>query len=491
MSSERFYTNVHMVGDNFLVRGYENGKKVSFKEKFQPTLFVKSKREGEWKTLDGESVEPIQPGTVRECREFFRKYDGVDGFKIYGNERYIYQYISDTYSENEIKWDINKINLVTIDIEVKSEEGFPDPLSCSEEMLTISIQDYNTKEITTWGRKPYVPSQNNVTYHHYSDEIDMLNAFLHWWQTNTPDIVTGWNVRFYDIPYLCGRIERIMGEKKKRSLSPWGMVTMEEISMNGRDQKVFEIIGVTTLDYLELYKKFTYVNRESYRLDFIAEVELGQKKLDHSEFNTFKEFYDGNWKKFVDYNIVDVELVDRMEDKLRLIELILTMAFDAKVNFVDPMFQVRLWDTIIYNYLKKRKIVVPPNERNGDKDSKFAGAYVKEPKPGVYDWVVSFDLNSLYPHLMMQYNISPETLVEERHPSVTVDKILNEDLTFEMYKDYAVCANGAMFRKDVKGFMPELMEKMYAERKAFKKKMLKSKQKLVDIEIEMKRRGIK
>ena len=491
MSSERFYTNVHMVGDNFLVRGYENGKKVSFKEKFQPTLFVKSKREGEWKTLDGESVEPIQPGTVRECREFFRKYDGVDGFKIYGNERYIYQYISDTYSENEIKWDINKINLVTIDIEVKSEEGFPDPLSCSEEMLTISIQDYNTKEITTWGRKPYVPSQSNVTYHHYSDEIDMLNAFLHWWQTNTPDIVTGWNVRFYDIPYLCGRIERIMGEKKKRSLSPWGMVTMEEISMNGRDQKVFEIIGVTTLDYLELYKKFTYVNRESYRLDFIAEVELGQKKLDHSEFNTFKEFYDGNWKKFVDYNIVDVELVDRMEDKLRLIELILTMAFDAKVNFVDPMFQVRLWDTIIYNYLKKRKIVVPPNERNGDKDSKFAGAYVKEPKPGVYDWVVSFDLNSLYPHLMMQYNISPETLVEERHPSVTVDKILNEDLTFEMYKDYAVCANGAMFRKDVKGFMPELMEKMYAERKAFKKKMLKSKQKLVDIEIEMKRRGIK
>ena len=491
MSSERFYTNVHMVGDNFLVRGYENGKKVSFKEKFQPTLFVKSKREGEWKTLDGESVEPIQPGTVRECREFFRKYDGVDGFKIYGNERYIYQYISDTYSENEIKWDINKINLVTIDIEVKSEEGFPDPLSCSEEMLTISIQDYNTKEITTWGRKPYVPSQNNVTYHHYSDEIDMLNAFLHWWQTNTPDIVTGWNVRFYDIPYLCGRIERIMGEKKKRSLSPWGMVTMEEISMNGRDQKVFEIIGVTTLDYLELYKKFTYVNRESYRLDFIAEVELGQKKLDHSEFNTFKEFYDGNWKKFVDYNIVDVELVDRMEDKLRLIELILTMAFDAKVNFVDPMFQVRLWDTIIYNYLKKRKIVVPPNERNGDKDSKFAGAYVNEPKPGVYDWVVSFDLNSLYPHLMMQYNISPETLVEERHPSVTVDKILNEDLTFEMYKDYAVCANGAMFRKDVKGFMPELMEKMYAERKAFKKKMLKSKQKLVDIETEMKRRGIK
>ena len=240
---------------------------------------------------------------------------------------------------------------------------------------------------------------------------------------------------------------------------------------------------------MELYKKFTFVNRESYRLDFIAETELGQKKLDHSEFNTFKDFYNGDWKKFVDYNIVDVELVDRMEDKLRLIELVITMAFDAKVNFVDPMGQVKLWDTIIYNYLKKKKIVIPQKQMSA-KDEKFAGAYVKEPAPGVYDWVVSFDLNSLYPHLIMQYNISPETLQEQRHPSASVEKILNEDLTFEMYKDNTICSNGAMYRKDVKGFLPLLMEKMYAERKAFKGEMLKSKQKLVDIEGEMKRRGI-
>jgi DNA polymerase elongation subunit (family B) len=156
---------------------------------------------------------------------------------------------------------------------------------------------------------------------------------------------------------------------------------------------------------------------------------------------------------------------------------------------VDPMFQVRLWDTIIYNYLKKRNIVVPQMDRT-DKDSKFAGAYVKEPVPGVYDWVVSFDLNSLYPHLIMQYNISPETLLDEKHPTATVDRILDETVNFEMYKDNAVCANGAMYRKDVKGFLPELMEKMYAERKAFKGKMLKSKQKLVDIEAEMKKRGL-
>ena len=471
----RFYTNVQMVGNNFLVRGYEDGQKKIYKEEYQPTLYVKSKKESKWKTLEGDNVEPIQPGTIRDCREFYKKYDGVDGFPIYGNERYVYQYISDKYPDEEIKFDISKISLVTMDIEVQAEEGFPDPESCSEEMLTISIQDNATKKIITWGRKPYTPSQKNVTYHHHEDEVAMLNAFLYWWSNNTPDVITGWNVRLYDIPYLCGRISRIMGEKKMKLLSPWGLVSQDEAYISGRKFNVYDIAGLTTLDYLELYKKFTYKAQESYRLDYIAQVELGQKKLDHSEFNTFKDFYRGNWKKFVDYNIIDVELVDRLEDKMKLIELALTMAYTAKVNYVDVMYQVRMWDTIIYNYLKRRNIVIPPKDRS-EKDSKFAGAYVKEPKPGKYDWVVSFDLNSLYPHLIMQYNISPETLVEEKHPSATVDRILEEKISFEMYKDYAVCANGAMYRKDVKGFLPELMEKMYAERVIFKKRMLAAKQ---------------
>ena len=471
----RFYTNVQMIGNNFLVREVVNGKREIYKEEYSPTLYVKSNKKTKYKTLDGESVEPVKPGTVRDCREFYKKYDGVDGFKIFGNNRYIFQYLSDKYPQDEVKFDISQINLVTMDIEVKAEQGFPDPESCSEEMLTISLQDYATKKITTWGRKPYVPTQDNVTYYHFSDEIEMLNSFLYHWSKNPPDVITGWNVRLYDIPYLCGRISRIMGDKKCKLLSPWGLVSQDEIYISGRRYNVYDIAGMTTLDYLELYKKFTYKAQESYRLDYIASIELGQKKLDHSEFDTFKEFYTGNWKKFVDYNIIDVELVDRLEDKMKLIELALTMAYDAKVNYQDVMYQVRMWDTIIYNYLKKRNIVIPPKD-SSDKNDKYAGAYVKEPKPGKYDWVVSFDLNSLYPHLIMQYNISPETLLETKHPSVTVDKILGEELTFEMYKDSAVCANGAQYRKDIKGFLPELMEKMYAERVVFKKKMLEAKQ---------------
>jgi len=473
----RFYTNVQMVGDNFLVRGYEDGKHFMTREKFYPTLFVPSKRKTKYKTLEGEYVESVDPGTVRECREFIRKYDEVENFKIYGNDRYIYQYISEKYPEEEIRFDVSKIKITTLDIEVKSENGFPDVESAAEEILLISIQDYNTKQIRTWGQGPFNNKQDNVIYKSFNSEYELLSAFINWWmvEENTPEVITGWNTELYDIPYLARRLDRVLGEKLKKRLSPWGLVTEDEIYIAGRKHIAYDVGGITQLDYLNLYKKFTYKAQESYRLDHIASVELGQKKLDHSEFDTFKDFYTQGWQKFVEYNIIDVELVDRLEDKMKLIELAIVMAYDAKANYADVFSQVRMWDTIIYNYLKKRNIVIPPKERTS-KSEKYAGAYVKEPIPGKYDWVVSFDLNSLYPHLIMQYNISPETLIDQRHPSVTVDKILNEEITFEMYKDTAVCANGAMYRKDVRGFLPELMEKIYKDRTIYKKKMLEAKQ---------------
>ena len=471
----KFYTNVQLIGNQFLVRGVENGRRYEHRDEFFPTLFVKSKKDSKYKTLSGESVEEVHPGSVRDCREFYKRYDEVDGFEIYGNDRYIYQYISEKYPEDEIKFDISQIKLVTLDIETTAERGFPDVESASEEILAITIQDYTTKQIITWGVKPFLNKQKNVTYHHCPTEHELLSNFINYWMQDVPDVVTGWNIQLFDIPYICKRLNRVLGEKLMKRFSTWGLVTEGEIFIQGRKQITFDVGGLTQLDYLDLYKKFTYKAQESYRLDYIAEVELGQKKLDHSEFDTFKDFYTKGWQKFIEYNIVDVELVDRLEDKMKLIELALTMAYDAKVNYADVFYQVRMWDNIIYNYLKKRDIVIPPKSR-ASKNEKYAGAYVKEPIPGKYDWVVSFDLNSLYPHLIMQYNISPETLLDERHPTVNVDRILNEEMNFGFYKSNAVCANGAMYRKDIRGFLPELMEKMYGDRVIFKKRMLQAKQ---------------
>ena len=475
----KFYTNIQLIGNQFLIRGYENGKHVTHREEWKPTLFVPSKRKTKYKTLEGDSVEPIQPGFVRDCREFYKKYDEVENFKIYGNDRYVYQYISEKYPEDHIQFDIKKIRLVTIDIEVAAESGFPDVENVAEELLLISLQDYATKKVTTFGSRPFVNRDPNVTYILCNDEVHLLRSFLAYWRKNLPEVITGWNSQMYDIPYLAGRINRILGEKSMKDLSPWGLVSQDEVYISGRKNITYDIGGVNQLDYLELYKRFTYTNQESYRLDYIANYELGEKKLDHDEYDTFREFYTKDWDKFVRYNIIDVQLVDKLEDKLKLIELAITMAFDAKVNFIDIHYQVRMWDTIIYNYLKKQNIVIPPKKRTS-KSQKYAGAYVKEPKPGKYDWVVSFDLNSLYPHLIMQYNISPETLIETKHPTATVDRILNEEIDFQLYKDNAVCANGAMFRTDIRGFLPEIMEKIYTERTIYKKKMLDAKQKYED-----------
>ena len=464
-----FYTNVELVGDEILFRGYEGSDPVIYKQSFSPTLFVKSNIETNYKTLYGDSVKPVKFSSPREAREFSKKYDNVDGFSVCGYERFVYQFIADNYKD-EVDYDFQKLKILTMDIEVASENGFPDVDSASEEILCITIKDLNSKTIHTWATREFA-NPGNIHMHFFNTEVAMMKDFITYWAQNTPDIVTGWNVNLYDIPYICRRVSRILSDKWSKSLSPWNRIKENEIFIKGRRQISYSVLGVSILDYLDLYKKFTYTNRESYRLDFIAEVELGQNKLDHSEYENFKAFYTNDWQRFIEYNIHDVELVDRLEDKMKLIELAVTMAYDAKVNFEDVYSQVRMWDTLIFNFLKKDNIVVPQKQLS-DKDEKYEGAYVKEPIPGKYDWVVSFDLNSLYPHLIMQYNISPETLLGEKHPSVNVNRILNREVDLSNLSDRTVCANGAMYDITQQGFLPKIMQKIYDERTIYKRMML-------------------
>ena len=468
-----FYTNIQLAGDTILYRGYENGVPVQYRESFSPTLYVLSRKEEKFKTLDGRYVSPVKFGAAREARDFIKQYDEVQNFEVHGYERFVYQYIREQFPK-DVDYDMNQMKIFALDIEVQCENGFPNVEEAAEEMLSITIKDMVTKKYYSWTTREFDAPKGlelNVSW----TEQEMLTNFLKWWAENTPDILTGWNVNLYDMPYIARRVNRVLGEKWMKSLSPWNRANEREVYVQGRKNYAYDISGVNILDYLDLYRKFTYSNQESYRLDHIAFVELGQRKVDHSEYENFKDFYTSDWQKFMEYNIQDVELIDRLEDKMKLLELAITMSYDAKVNFEDVYSQVRMWDTMIYNYLTDRNIVVPPR-KGAKKDEKYAGAYVKEPKPGCYDWVVSFDLNSLYPHLIMQYNISPETLVDTRHPSITVDRILEE--TVEIDGNYCVCANGAQYRKDIHGFLPEMMQQIYDERTIYKKRMLKSKQAL-------------
>jgi DNA polymerase elongation subunit (family B) len=468
-----FYTNVELVGDDILFRGYEGSDRVTYRESFSPTLFVPTNKESKYKTLDGQVVKSIKFSSPRDAREFTRKYENVEGFDVHGYDRFVYQFIADKYPK-QVDYEFQALQIYTIDIEVASENGFPDVESVSEEILCMTIKNLNTKEINTWATREF-DAPDNINVHVFNNEEAMMRHFIEWWAQNTPDIVTGWNCNLYDIPYICRRVSRILSDKWAKSLSPWNRIKENEIFIKGRKQLSYTILGVSILDYLDLYKKFTYTNQESYRLDHIASVELDQRKLDHSEFENFKAFYTHGWQKFVEYNIIDVELVDRLEDKMKLIELAVTMAYDAKVNFEDVYSQVRMWDTLIFNFLKEQNLVVPPKKTAVNKDEKYEGAFVKEPKPGLYNWVVSFDLNSLYPHLIMQYNISPETLLDRRHSSATVDRLLDQQIDLSGLVGETVCPNGAMFTTSQQGFLPKMMQKIYDERTIYKKLMIEAK----------------
>jgi DNA polymerase elongation subunit (family B) len=406
-----FYTSVHPIGDRIFIRGVENGKRYQRKLDFSPTLYVTSKKPSKWKTLEGSFVDEVNPGSIKDTREFIKRYEGVQGFDVYGNSNYAYQYISDNYS-HDVNWDMEQIKVFTIDIETSTENGFPDIKSANEEILLITVKELSTKRIITFGSKTYVNPREDVIYVNCKDEQALLTQFLEFWSKSHPDVITGWNTDFFDMPYLIRRIERELGDGESNKLSPWGYVNERKTFIKGSEEIHYDIVGIAQLDYLELYKKYTYSKQESYRLDYIAEQELGDKKKVNPG-DSFKDFYINHWQEFVDYNIHDVELVDKLEDKMRLIELHLTMAYNAKINFEDVYSQVRMWDTIIYNHLRKKGIVVPAKSYSG-KDSQFEGAYVKDPIIGLHKWMASFDLNSLYPHLIMQYNISPETLTSEK-----------------------------------------------------------------------------
>jgi DNA polymerase elongation subunit (family B) len=472
-----FYTNVLQYGNSLLVRYVEDGKRLTKRVKYQPTLFdlVNTREKTGYTTLDGKSVLPHKFDSIRDAKDWIADRDNQN--IVFGNTQYPYCWIADEYP-GRVDWDLDQMLVITIDIEVECENGFPKPEDALEPMLSITVKNHQTKRIVVFGLHDFRNDRDDVTYIKCESEVHLLKEFLAFWERNVPDIVTGWNTEFFDIPYLCNRIKRVFDEDEVKRLSPWRNVFDRQVYQMGRTHQIYTIDGVSALDYYDLYRKFTYTNQERYTLDYIAYVELGERK-DGNPFDTFREWYTNDYQSFIEYNITDVELVDKLEDKMKLIELIVTMAYEAKVNMTDVLGQVRYWDILIYNHLREKNLVIPPKKEH-EKNEKYEGAYVKDPQVGMHNWVMSFDLNSLYPHLIMQYNISPETLVNSGADLAEgmVDKLLEGKAKNDT--EYCMTPNGAFFRKDVKGFLPELMESMYNDRVKYKKLMLQAEQEYED-----------
>ena len=484
--NQNFYTSAFRYGKSIKYTGYENGRKVKSSVPFKPVLHVTASNKGQpikWHALDGTPVEPIVFNDMSEATTFIKSYKDVPAFKIFGNTNYVIQYLNEEFP-GEIAWDRNVINVTSLDIECKSGDGFPEPELADQEITAITTKNNIDDTYHTFGCGEYDVSKSlmqthSVRYVKCQDEKDLLYKFVSHMEATSPDVITGWNVEFFDIPYLVNRIAKVNSEATMKRLSPWGLVdTRETKSGFGQTVIKYELKGIAILDYMAIFKKFgyTYGPQESYRLDHIANVVLGEKKLDFGELRDLNELHDNDYQKFIDYNIKDVELIDRMEDKLGLITLCLTMAYKGGVNYEQVLGTVAIWDALIYRDLASKNIAVPMNSESFK--GAYPGGYVKEPQVGMHDWVCSFDLNSLYPSIIMQYNMSPETiLVGTDEPGVNVETVLSGKIKNTM-PDTALAVNGTRFSTKKLGVLPAIIQEIYTERVGHKQKQIKAEQEL-------------
>lgn len=469
-----FFTTVDVVGDSVLCRGYKDGQPFKEDIRFSPTIYLPSKKmNAGFKSIEGEPLEAFQPGSISECSNFIRKYENVSNFKYHGMTDWKYSFIAD-YFKGEIKYDFDTIKLAYIDIETDSEGGYGDVDTANREVISVAI--YLRGKYYILGLKDYIPTESNIRYVKCKDEKDLLIKLVQLWQALAFDIITGWNIEQYDIPYLVNRITRVLGKDFARKLSPWNILKKRLIPTPRGDVNAYDLFGIVILDYLPLFKKFSDKKPENFKLNSVAHLVLNETKTDYSQFKGLNDLYKKDFKTFIDYNINDVGLIVRIEESENLIDLAVNIAMSAKINIIDVFKQTRIWDAIIYNFLLDKKVIIPKRKPTGQDAEKIAGGAVRDPIPGLYDWAVSLDLTSLYPSLIMQYNIGPETLYKKIDEPPQNDLIhLRMEQDIEAYirnNNLSLAANGAMFRKDRRSFIATITESYFKRRKEYKDQQL-------------------
>lgn len=477
-----FYCSVTQQKNSLLVSGYKDGKRVLDKISYKPYLFVPS-ADGEYQTIFGEKRKKLQFDSIFEAKSYVDRYSDVQGFELDGMNTWPYVYIRDTYKQYNQQYDFDTISKVGIDIEVDVEDGFCSPEDATNEITAITLSK-NGKYVCIGMKdadESLFPAEYNATYIKCDTEFMLLSKFLRVWQAMEPDIVTGWHIDGFDIPYIINRIARVLGLDAARRLSPFNLISSREVVITGQTKQLWTIAGVAIYDYMLLYEKFIVPNKgrpESFALDYICQEELGERKLDYSEYGDLARLYRENPQKYYEYNIRDVWLVDRLENKMKLIFLAVLMTYDAGVNFQDVFGTIRVWDALIHDYLMRQKIVVPFSKLS-DQDFRIEGGHVKDPVPGEYHWVANFDLKSSYPHQIMMYNIGPETFVDV-WPNVRSDKFVAREVDMDEATEngkYCVAGNGCRFRRDKVSFLSALMAENFAKRAQFKAQMIEAEQK--------------
>ena len=452
----------------------ENGERISYTTRFVPYFFVEDSK-GDEISIYNTKLRKKSFNSSFDRTKYIRE-TGIK--RLYENIGATQQCLMDLYWQHNEDEDFSKfpLKIYFLDIEAVAET-FPDPTSAQHPINVITIYDSLRKQFFCWGLKPYNKKDTSVKYAYCKSEVDLLTNFIEFFKKDPCDIFSGWNSANFDIPYIINRIKNVLGDAAVNELSPVKRVYFRTFMGSfGKEQVNYHIDGISCVDYLDIYKRFSFTNRESYKLDFIGELELDEKKVDYGDRDLLTLMKE-DWDVFVDYNIQDVRLLVKLEDKLQYINLLRMMAYVGLTTFEGAMGTLSVITGGAAIQARKRGQRVSTFVREEDDGSKNPGAYVADPLQGFQESIVSFDANSLYPNVMISLNMSPETkvgkIIETDEEGVTVRHVNGQifKLTKEKFAKFvkkeaiAISRAKVLFSQKTKGIIPAMVDHYYQKRK--------------------------
>jgi DNA polymerase elongation subunit (family B) len=476
---------------------YENGVKVHKKLPAPLYFYYKDKalKNSEFTTIYGDPARKIECNTWGEYKKKVERLKAT-GLELYESDVPIEtKFIISHYLGQELK--VPKFDIWYLDIEVHSEKGFPKPEDAEAPITILTIWSSKDNQYYIFAEKDFDgkfldDAGEAYSKFIYDSEEKLLRAFMRFLLNKHPDFLSGWNSNFFDIPYIVNRIKRLFNEDAATGLSPIGVVReIEQTLKNGKVKKTYMIGGISTVDLLEVFKTYTFSAKPSWKLDSIAEEELGEKKLSYE--GTLVDLYK-SWQKYVEYNVHDVRLLKKLEAKKGFLNILFSFCYGCHVPFESYQKTVRVLDGAFLSKLAEERIVLPDVNRDLEA-TKFPGGYVKDPIKGLHEWTVSFDATSLYPSIMIGWNISPETKVGKVDGGSVSDlrkliggkevedyqvRFSGLDMSIkelaELIKDNKFClgGNGAVYKQDKVGIVPRFVDEWFKKRKAYKKMMLEA-----------------
>ena len=490
------YRNVAYLPREQLMRLFtwdQNGKRIAVDTTFEPYIYLETNNKPDSTSIFNTKLKKKKFRNQAE-RSRYLKDNKIT--RIFENLNIQQQFLIDSFWElNERQEFTNQqIRVLFIDIETYSPDEFPKPEDPQHPINVITVYDTLRRQFITWGLKPYHKKNENGIYIYCKSEKELLSKFINFFTSDYPDILSGWNSEFFDVPYIINRITRLLGEEETKRLSPVGYIRPIVFKGRfGREQVHWHIEGVSCVDYLDIYKRFCPVLRESYKLDAIGETELGENKIDYGDTN-LASLADDNWELFIDYNIQDVNLLIKLEEKLQYLKLLRMIAYAGLTTFEGALGSLSVITGLCAVRARMRQQRIPTFNREVTNTEQNAGAYVGDPQRGFQENIVSFDANSLYPNVMITLNLSPETKVgvitEKTDKEITIQHVNGQtfNLSHQHFVEFvkkekiAISKAKVLFTQKEKGIIPETVDHFYKKRVEIKRELKLAKKRLLDIQ---------